>query len=237
MRAKSLKSVRTDGARGFTLIELLVVIAIITVLVGILIPTLSGVRAYAKKVKCQTNLKSFGQSFQMYTAQNKDLLPSVRPFYDPANTSPNDPALLEILAAFMNVNTPVRVNEADPDSPYIPVDPFFCPSDRNALDEAGLSLGISYEYWPGLMMLFAEGPLFGDKIKSQKLVSQYWIANPNKVPVLSDAKPWHKVGSGTGQNGLFFGDWHVTEIEGSPRDGVVGAPITPPPPPPPPPTP
>ncbi|MBX9738103.1 MAG: type II secretion system GspH family protein [Phycisphaerales bacterium] len=223
--------------RAFTLIELLVVIAIIAVLIGLLVPAMAGVRSYARNIKCQTNLRSFGQSFQMYQNNYKDLLPNVRPFYDPAISSSSDPALLDILAAYMDVNPPKRENPDDPESKYIPVDPFFCPSDRKPEDEAGLSLGISYEYWPGMMMVFAEGPLLGDKSKAQRLVSNYW-RNGTNIPVLSDAKAWHALGGNKGQNGLFYGDWHVGEVDISPREQVENSvpqvPVIPPTPPAPP---
>ncbi|CAN5834619.1 hypothetical protein BH11PLA1_BH11PLA1_22270 [soil metagenome] len=219
---------------AFTLIELLVVIAIIAVLVGILVPSLAGVRAYSRNVKCRTNLRSFGQSFQMYLNDNKELMPYVRPFYDPAINTSSDPALLDIFSVYMDAKTPQRENPDDPESKYIPADPFFCPADRKPEDEAGYSLGISYEYWPGMMMVFAEGPMMGDKVKAQKMVSIYWRGGTN-IPVMSDAKPWHKNGAGTGQNALFYGDWHVGEVDLAPRDQVTGAvPIVPPPPPPPP---
>jgi len=228
-------SPRPARRRAFTLIELLVTIAIIAVLVGILIPSLAGVRAYSRNVKCQTNLRSFGQSFQMYLNNNKDFLPYVRPFYDPDIPSSSDPALLEIFSAYMDVKTPEREIPGDPNSKFIPADPFFCPSDRNPLDEAGFSLGISYEYWPGMMMVFAEGPLLGDKGKAQRMVSNYW-RNGTNIPVLSDAKPWHKFGGNSGQNGLYYGDWHIASVDITPREQVQSnvpqIPVTPPPTPP-----
>jgi len=58
--------------RGFTLIELLVVIATIVLLVGILIPVLSGARRQAKIVACRANLKHWGLILAAYTDDNDD---------------------------------------------------------------------------------------------------------------------------------------------------------------------
>ena len=59
---------------AFTLIELLVVIAIIAILAALLLPVLQSSRERGKQVNCLSNLKQFGNSHAMYTADNNDTI-------------------------------------------------------------------------------------------------------------------------------------------------------------------
>lgn len=62
---------------GFTLIELLVVIAIIALLIGILLPALSGARDSAQKLKCLTQVRGMGQAFTFYADDSRDWYPVI----------------------------------------------------------------------------------------------------------------------------------------------------------------
>jgi prepilin-type processing-associated H-X9-DG protein len=57
------------------LIELLVVIAVIALLMAILLPVLARVRRQAKALRCQANLRQWGQILAMYTQENDGYLP------------------------------------------------------------------------------------------------------------------------------------------------------------------
>ena len=60
--------------KAFTLVELLVVIGVIAVLIGILLPTLSGAQGRARDIQCQSNLRQVGQALFMYANDNQGWL-------------------------------------------------------------------------------------------------------------------------------------------------------------------
>jgi prepilin-type N-terminal cleavage/methylation domain-containing protein/prepilin-type processing-associated H-X9-DG protein len=86
---------RSHPKQGFTLVELLVVIGIIALLVGILLPVLTGVRRSAMSVKCMSNLRQCGQALLLYAHNNKGALIPIRCGGGAPNSSgPNEPSQL-----------------------------------------------------------------------------------------------------------------------------------------------
>jgi prepilin-type N-terminal cleavage/methylation domain-containing protein len=63
--------------RGFTLVELLVVIGIIAVLVGILVPALTGARKSANRIKCLSNQRQLATALISYASENKGYFPQM----------------------------------------------------------------------------------------------------------------------------------------------------------------
>ncbi|MGE5293457.1 MAG: type II secretion system protein [Solirubrobacterales bacterium] len=100
---------RLAGDRGFTLIELLVVISIISLLMGVLIPTLNMARKHVRAAVCMAALKQWGVCYHLYAQDNDSQLPvfiggtvrttymeSLRPYYANINKMRTCPAATQV---------------------------------------------------------------------------------------------------------------------------------------------
>jgi prepilin-type N-terminal cleavage/methylation domain-containing protein len=63
--------------RGFTLIELLVSISIMSLLIGILLPSLNAGREKARRVVCQSNLRQINSALWTYSFANEGRVPCI----------------------------------------------------------------------------------------------------------------------------------------------------------------
>ncbi len=66
---------RQMNVAAFTLVELLVVIGIISLLMGILMPSLSKVSQQARQIRCQSNLRQWAAAVITYANDNQACLP------------------------------------------------------------------------------------------------------------------------------------------------------------------
>jgi len=178
-------------SRCFTLIELLVVIVIIAILLGLTLPALGQARESARRLKCLTNLKGFGTGLALYMNDADDILPLVRPLHGEGD--PSDPSLLDVMAGYLDVPAPVR---NPPETGYFEgYDPYRCPSDIVGKDSATefqpvwATDGVSYEYFPGILMFFAESLFLPNPAEAVTwtLREPRWA----KMPVLIDQDDWH----------------------------------------------
>ncbi len=219
---------RARGGRAFTLVELLVVIFIIAMLVGLLTPALAKSREAARRTKCLIHLKSFGTAMEMYMKDSKSLLPSARVFGGPALEGNGRQALWQVLEPYLDAKPPERTDPGNPVSPYLPKDPYFCPSDREP--ESAATSGTSYEYWGGIVLRafeafrnFAPGgtPLPLNEIERLTIFSTTKFYEQNAdFPLLGDASPWHKQVGQTGKNALYFANWRVDWMQFPEEDRI-----------------
>jgi len=64
--------------RGFTLVELLTVIGLISILLGLLLPSLMTAREGPRKASCLANLKSIAQGALQYATSERGFLPAMK---------------------------------------------------------------------------------------------------------------------------------------------------------------
>jgi prepilin-type processing-associated H-X9-DG protein len=152
--------VRLARLPAFSLVELLVVIGIITILIGLLLPTMSRARESARRTKCLANLRTLAQSMVMYANDSKGWLPNTN-----KQGTPNDYDMTNAVLVALNrqyVRSPAA---------------FHCPSDSDPAPERietadytlPNSARVSYDFYSVWWQ-----PEFGPKITRIKEAPVAW---------------------------------------------------------------
>lgn len=95
----ALNGAEARRGRAFTLVELLVAIAVMVVLIGLLVPSLAGVREQARRIVCASNQRQIGLATHMFSDENKGQLPPsvFLPVYTPnAEYRPQDMVMVHL---------------------------------------------------------------------------------------------------------------------------------------------
>jgi competence protein ComGC len=79
------RTARVTRVRAFSLVDVLVTLAVIAVLIGLLLPTLSGVRETTRQVVCRSNVRQFGYGIVLFADDHQDKVPKS----DYANSQPH----------------------------------------------------------------------------------------------------------------------------------------------------
>ncbi len=148
-------AVRGRARRAFSIIELLVVIGIISILIGLLLPTLAKARQQSRALACKAQLQNIGSAFQMYLNENAG-------WYPPAPYSPTfNPDRLPLVSDFLGryLSDVARVWSCPADEEYFP------------------QFGLSYSYYQELGERRIHQTFFYKVLRSSSLVPILWDAD------------------------------------------------------------
>ena len=166
----------TKSPKAFTLVELLVVIGIIALLISILLPSLTKAQAYAKKVKCMSNMRQVYIELQMYANANRgwlfptrDIAPWTYGYVGPGT----DPNMVWTTMVFGKCDPPIMM----------------CPTDLgNFPDQAENGLPVAATFWHSYVVNFhlADAGSGRQKVKASSVGAQLNWKSQSEVILMGE---------------------------------------------------
>ncbi|MFA5554413.1 MAG: prepilin-type N-terminal cleavage/methylation domain-containing protein [Phycisphaerae bacterium] len=198
---------------AFTLVELLVVIGIISVLMGILVPSLNAAKAYAKKVRCKNNLRQINIALNLYLQSNNDTYPYAQ---DPLPSG----HWLWMGRGWRDFIKPYLTNSIDDKNPSV----LWCTIDLKSQDiyeSTSYSYSMSFYHSPEqINQMTSPAHTYGSvslesipqrpsqiKRPAEKIIVGEWLSNHMKI---QDDKGWW---CGEGARNYLFADGQVMFIK------------------------
>ncbi len=193
---------RLLGRYAFTIIELLVVIAIISLLIGIIGPTLSAARRNAERTTCAAHLREVGVALRSYLQYSDDRLPyaSFMPSISPAPLEGPKPIYIANVLSRDTGGTEQI---------------FQCPSDKPDNTRAEPNRGKSY-YQSELSSYEFQWRLGGETL--EEFVKRVEAFRGTRLQLTSiwlfrDYNNFHGPGGTPGARRYVYIDGHVTDME------------------------
>lgn len=228
--------------RAFSLIEVLVSMLVVAVLIGLLIPVLTGAREAGYRSVCATNQRQLGFAFVLYMQDNKETLPqyAIAPertdwkyggaAISSASTSGGDPG---------NAAAPVLLDAARPINRYVSgvgdssiaqesVTLFSCPGDRGVFARSSnsavrivpsvLERGTCFRefgtsYRANAMLLSSSAAGIDGSDRPLKLSDI--ATNPSRLLLLGDTAWYYATRDSTDPDRTLEASWHRVQDTGN----------------------
>lgn len=221
---------------GFTLIELLICLFVVAVLLGLMLPVLTGARAAGYRSVCATNQRQIGIAFVLYLQDNKESLPQYANAPEMSDWKYGGAAVASAggvapQSVMLDAGRPInryidnsRDGRASPETVML----FSCPADRGVFARASASAtrgatsilergtcfreyGTSYRANANLL----DSTVAGIDEVSRPLKLSDIVTNHSRLLLLGDSAWYYATRDAGKPDASFEASWHQTQDAGN----------------------
>ncbi len=221
---------------GFTLIELLICMFVVAVLLGLLLPVLTGARAAGYRSVCATNQRQIGIAFVLYLQDNKETLPQYANAPEMSEWKYGGAAIASAAGGapptlMLDASRPINRyidNSRDGNTSPETVMLFSCPADRGVFARTSTSatrgatsildrgscfreFGTSYRANAKLL----DSTIAGIDELSRPLKMSDIATNHSRLLLLGDSAWYYATRDASKPDALFEASWHQTQDAGN----------------------